>query len=79
MEIVIVLWEDIEYLQVLLFCNLCKWVCLCVYDSFDDVLYEMFIIYECGVYVCLYKYFGKLELMYVIVGWVDLVMMDDEG
>ncbi len=71
--------HDILELKKIASSNPRKRVRLCMHESPDDLLQEMFIIHEQQCYVRPHKHIKKRESIKIIEGEVDIVIFDDEG
>ena len=71
--------SDIDLFKNLSSHNQRKRIRLCAHVEANDLLHEMLIVHERGVYVRPHKHPGKTESAHIIEGLVDVVVFDDAG
>ncbi len=78
-EIPVVTATDIEELKRMALLSPRQRVRLCVHQSLNDSLHEMFIIHARNCYVRPHKHIKKTESMAIIEGEVDIVLFNEDG
>ena len=71
--------NNIEEFKLLSSKNPRKKIRLCVHHNKNELIHEMLIVHERGVYIRPHKHLGKIESTHIIEGIVDVVIFDDYG
>jgi cupin fold WbuC family metalloprotein len=77
--IVTVSYADIEFLKISAAQNERKRIRLCTHRGVNNLLHEMLIVHEKGIYVRPHKHLLKSESVHIIEGLVDVIVFDDIG
>ena len=71
--------EDIDYLKERVRQNTRKRIRLCLHQSVEDNVHEMFVVLTKEAYIRPHKHLNKPESFYIVEGTVDAAFFDDEG
>lgn len=71
--------SDLEYFKSEVYNTTRKRIRLCVHQSDDDLLHEMFVVYTGMTYVRANKHIGKDESLHILEGEADFIFFDDLG
>jgi cupin fold WbuC family metalloprotein len=70
---------DLEYLKSEVSKTSRKRIRLCIHQSDEALMHEMFVIYTGATYVRANKHLGKDESLHILEGEADFIFFDDEG
>ena len=71
--------EDIDYLKARVQKNSRKRIRLCLHQSVEDSVHEMFVVLTRDAYIRPHKHLNKAESFYIVEGTVDAAFFDDDG
>lgn len=78
-DVVRLIWPDLEELKALALKNPRKRVRICTHRSQEDLLHEMFIVHTKHTAIPVHKHLDRAESFTVLHGRADLILLHDDG